>query len=64
MPAAGIRDPSLRQTTAKALDGFLREWRTTARQLVTRRDHLIRLGLAERHTGKDDEQPDPFAGMD
>jgi hypothetical protein len=45
-------DPSARQQTAQKLDGWLRDWRTSARVLITRRDHQIRLGLVERRTAK------------
>jgi hypothetical protein len=46
--------PNLREQTARALDAWLRDWRETARVLVTRRDYQIRLGLAERRASKDD----------
>src|SRR5690606_16775402 len=39
-------DPSQRQQTARALEAWLNDWRSTARVLITRRDHQIRLGLA------------------
>jgi hypothetical protein len=54
MPAPVQPDPSLRQQTARALDAWLRDWRETARVLVTRRDYQIRLGLAERRASKDE----------
>ncbi len=48
MPTPAEPDPTQRQVTARALDAWLRDWRETARVLVTRRDYQIRLGLAER----------------
>jgi hypothetical protein len=41
-------------------EGWLADWRATARSLVTRRDHLIRLGLAERRTAK---KPEPVVDV-
>lgn len=38
----------MRQKVARELEAWLRDWRETARVLVTRRDYQIRLGLAER----------------
>lgn len=48
LPELNEPDPSQRKLAARALDAWLRDWRGTARVLITRRDHLIRLGLAER----------------
>ncbi len=48
MPAPAAPSPSARQQTARALDAWLRDWRETARVLVTRRDYQIRMGLAVR----------------
>jgi hypothetical protein len=36
----------------RMLDAWLRDWRESARVLIQRRDHQIRMGLAERRTGK------------
>jgi len=47
-PAAIEPDPSLRQKLARELEAWLRDWRETARVLITRRDYQIRLGLVER----------------
>jgi hypothetical protein len=55
-PLPDPQDPNERQQVAKKLDDWLADWRATARSLVTRRDHLIRLGLAERRTAK---KPEP-----
>lgn len=52
LPVLSEPDPSARQQTAKKLDAWLRDWRESARVLVTRRDYQIRLGLAERRMGK------------
>jgi hypothetical protein len=61
LPTLAEPDPSQRQSAARALDDWLRDWRGTARVLITRRDHQIRLGLAERRSAKATE-PDPGAG--
>jgi hypothetical protein len=47
------------QATAKAFKIWLTEWRAIARAVVTRRDWLIRLGLASRRKAKFVEEPDP-----
>jgi hypothetical protein len=57
LPLAAEPDPSQRQQTLRELDAWLRDWRETARTLVTRRDYQIRLGLAERRS----PQPKPAA---
>jgi hypothetical protein len=54
MPAPVQPDPNARHQTARALDAWLRDWRETARVLVTRRDYQIRLGLAERRSSKEE----------
>lgn len=46
-------EPSSRQRAARALEAWLADWRSTARALITRRDHQIRLGLAERRAPKE-----------
>jgi hypothetical protein len=51
-PTVKEPDPSVRQQTATKLDAWLRDWRETARVLIKRRDHQIRLGLAERRSAK------------
>jgi hypothetical protein len=51
MPAP-VEDPNVRQQRAAELDAWLSDWRESARVLVTRRDHQIRLGLAERRASK------------
>lgn len=51
------QDPGARQQVAKKLDDWLADWRMTARTLITRRDHLIRLGLAERRSPKSVDPP-------
>lgn len=43
-------DPGVRQKLARELEAWLRDWRETARVLVTRRDYQIRLGLVERRS--------------
>jgi hypothetical protein len=58
-PVVAEPDPSLRQKLAKQLDAWLRDWRETARVLVTRRDYQIRLGLAERRAAKAEVDPAP-----
>jgi hypothetical protein len=40
------------QATARAFSVWLTEWREIARAVVTRRDWLIRLGLASRRKAK------------
>jgi hypothetical protein len=50
LPAPPPIDPARRQVAARELDAFLRDWRETARVLVTRRDYQIQLGLAERRS--------------
>ena len=55
MPAPLEPDPSDLDKKASALQGWLRDWRETARVLVTRRDYQIRLGLAERRMTKGGE---------
>jgi hypothetical protein len=52
LPVIAEPDPTKRQQTARKLDAWLRDWRETARVLITRRDHQIRLGLAERRAPK------------
>ncbi len=47
-PVAIAPAPAVRQKIARELDAWLRDWRETARVLVTRRDYQIQLGLAER----------------
>jgi hypothetical protein len=47
------------QATAKEFKIWLTEWRAIARAVVTRRDWLIRLGLASRRKTKFVEEPDP-----
>jgi hypothetical protein len=37
-------------TKALAFHAWLKDWRTTARAVITRRDYLIRLGIVERRT--------------
>jgi hypothetical protein len=49
-PSAPAADPTRRQRVARELELWLRDWRETGRVLVTRRDHQIRLGLAERRS--------------
>ncbi len=39
-------------STAVAFHAWLTDWRATARAVMTRRDYLIRLGLAQRRRGK------------
>jgi hypothetical protein len=46
-PAEGARQHDLER-----LRGWYVEWSETARAVITRRDHLIRLGLAKRKAGK------------
>jgi hypothetical protein len=58
LPRSTQPDSSQRQHTARELDAWLRDWRATARVLVTRRDDLIRLGLAERRTSKGERGPE------
>lgn len=62
-PSAPI-DPGRRQTLALELRAWLRDWRETARVLVTRRDYQIQLGLASRRApgdaANDDEEGDPL----
>jgi hypothetical protein len=51
--------PDERQTSARALDAWLKEWRESARALITRRDYQIMLGLAQRRAGAGaEEEPD------
>jgi hypothetical protein len=52
LPVANEPDRGKRQQTARELEAWLKDWRETARVLVTRRDHQIRLGLAERRTSR------------
>jgi hypothetical protein len=67
LPVMAEPDPAVRQQTAKKLDAWLRDWRESARVLITRRDYQIRLGLAERRAAKTEspviEEP-PGAGAD
>ena len=56
-PTVKEPDPSVRQQTATKLDAWLRDWRETARVLIKRRDHQIRLGLAERRSPKAEPEP-------
>jgi hypothetical protein len=49
---------------AVALQVWLDDWRTTARAVINRRDHLISLGLAERRSSSDDEPGEPGAPPD
>jgi hypothetical protein len=49
-PPPPLVDPGRRQLVARELQAFLRDWRETARVLVTRRDYQIQLGLAERRS--------------
>ena len=51
-PLAHEPDPETRQETARKLYAWLRDWRETARVLITRRDYQIRMGLAERRAAK------------
>lgn len=51
MPTMNEPDSRVRQEPFRKLDVWLRDWRETARVLVTRRDYQIRLGLAERRAG-------------
>jgi hypothetical protein len=54
---AAAADPAADyQQAAKDLHNWLTDWRETARAVITRRDYLIRLGLAERRSGKPDPQ--------
>ncbi len=50
MPTLSVPSPSARQQTARTLDAWLRDWRETARVLVTRRDYQIRMGLVTRRS--------------
>lgn len=50
------------QTATEQLHAWLTDWRETARAVVTRRDYLISLGLAERRApkvGQEEETPTP-----
>lgn len=47
-PVASLESDPEYQAAARALHNFLTDWRTQARAVLTRRDYLIRLGLAER----------------
>jgi len=63
-----------REAVAEALVAWLHEWREVARLAITRRDHLISLGLASRRQpvgdaedeeGTDDAEPkapEPVSG--
>ena len=52
-PVTGDPD-EVHQQDLLALYRWYREWAATARAVLTRRDHLIRLGLANRHSNADD----------
>lgn len=47
-PAAEAARTAKRREAQRALKAWFEEWSTTARAVVPRRDHLIRLGLAKR----------------
>lgn len=48
LPAAEAARTAKRREAQRALKGWFEEWSSTARAVVSRRDHLIRLGLAKR----------------
>ncbi len=63
--APADRDPVEIQKAKLALHGWVAEWRSIANRVVTRRDYLFQLGLAERKVkakgdkkGKDEKKPD------
>lgn len=47
-PAAEAARITKRRDSRRALEGWFEEWSSTARAAITRRDLLIRLGLAKR----------------
>ncbi len=57
--AADQDDAALRLTALAALRSWFDEWSETARVVIKRRDQLIRLGLAQRRSGTDKEDPEP-----
>jgi hypothetical protein len=56
VPQPAPINPERRQLVAQELAAWLRDWRETARVLVTRRDYQIRLGLAERRSRGDEDE--------
>jgi hypothetical protein len=52
---ASLENTPAFQAAARAFKAWLEDWRETARTTVTRRDYLIRLGLARRRSRKDGE---------
>ena len=52
-------DAEVRLEALTALRAWFDEWAETARVVIKRRDHLIRLGLAKRRAGTTEEDPEP-----
>lgn len=52
-------DGAARRESLAALRAWFDEWSETARVVIKRRDHLIRLGLAKRRVGGGAEDVDP-----
>lgn len=55
--AAAEANAASREQALLELRGFYDEWSEVAKVVITRRDYLIRLGLAQRKMNKKDEEP-------
>lgn len=55
------RDRKVQQAAAQ-LKAWMRDWRTTAAVVITRRDYLISLGMASRRTSNGAEEVDEDEG--
>ncbi len=62
VPASEAARSARRRDAQRALRGWFEEWSATARAVVTRRDQLIRLGLAKRKSPAPKATPTPPTG--
>jgi hypothetical protein len=63
--SGGLVDPAVRRQALVELKMWFDEWSTIARKVVTKRSHLIRLGLAARRSPRGVEEPaeEPETGV-
>ncbi|MDX9721274.1 MAG: hypothetical protein RBU37_11055 [Myxococcota bacterium] len=61
-PATAQLDRETYERAAVEFHAWLTDWRATARAVIRRRDHLIRLGLASRRMNKAESESDDSEG--